>query len=171
MISYEQRKIINEQLSTENALDFVKTMILCYCQTASEVTELLEFIPKIAEKGLKDKQEKINQYCWATELLLGERHMYPIPKRKSKSKKAYNPDFPTLLYVGKAHFPNGNCDGGSQAEKEFWHEFIDCLMRKQGFDYTDADNWKWIKTTANCEKWFLSVIRQNIDKDFVAPKA
>lgn len=169
MLSFEQIQIINEQLSKESASEFVKAMILQYCQTVSEAAELLELIPEIAAKGLKEKQEKINHYAQATEVLLLERSKYPVPERKSKPQKAYNTDFSILLYVGKAHFPYGNCDKRSQVDKEFWHEFIDCIKHKQGFDYTNADDWKWIKSIADCEKWFLSVIHQNIDKDFVMP--
>lgn len=170
MLSFEQIQIINEQLSKDNASEFVKAIILNYCRTVSEVTELLELIPEIAMRGLKERQEKINHYAQATESLLLERSIYPIPERKSKSKKTYRPDFAILLYVGKAHFPSGNCDGGSQVEKEFWREFIDCIKQKQGFDYTNKNDWEWIKFIVDCEMWFLSVIHQNIDTDFIAPK-
>lgn len=170
MLSFEQMQIIYEQTQKENADEFVKELILEYCKSEVEMNKLLELIPKIAETGLLAKQRKIFQYSWATELLLAERFKYPIPKRKSKSRKEFNPDFPTLLYVAKAHFPNGNCDKCSVSEKAFWQEFIDCLKDKQGFDYDNTNDWKWIQTTAGCESWMTSVIHQNIDENWVQPK-
>ncbi len=170
MLSIEQMQIINKQLKEDNASEFVNAVIMRYCANVSQMTELLELIPKIAEKGIKERQERINEYYFATELLIGERCRYPIPKRKSKSKKEYNPDFPTLLYVAKAYFPNGNCDRGSQADREFFSEFIQMIKDKQGFDYESKEDWKWIEDTANCKEWFLSVIIQNIDENFSLEK-
>ena len=120
MLDFEQIKIIKEQIAKENADEFVQKLILAYCTNTSRMTELLELIPKIAEKGIKERQERINDYYFGMQLLLGERCRYPIPQRKSKAKKEYNPNFPTLLYVAKAYFPNGNCDRGSQADREFF---------------------------------------------------
>lgn len=166
MLSVEQIQIINTQLAENNASEFVNAVIMRYCTSVSRIGELLELIPKIAEEGIKERQERINDYYFATELLIGERSRYPIPKRKAKSKKEYNPDFPTLLYVAKAYFPNGNCDGGSQADRDFFAEFIQTIKDKQGFDYENKDDWKWIENTANCRDWFLGVIIQNIDANF-----
>lgn len=170
MLSIEQMQIINKQLTEDNASEFVNEVIMRYCTNVSRMTELLELIPKIAEKGIKERQERINEYYFATELLIGERCRYPIPKRKTKSKKEYNPDFPTLLYTAKAHFPNGNCDGGSQADREFFAEFIQTIKDKQGFDYESKEDWKWIEGVANCKDWVLSVIVQNIDENFFLAK-
>lgn len=170
MLDFEQAKIIKEQIEKENASEFVRTLIALYCTNTSRVMELLELIPNIAEKGIKERQERINEYYLGMELLIGERCRYPIPQRKSKSKKDYNPDFPTLLYVAKAYFPNGNCDRGSQADKEFFTEFIQTIKDKMGFDYENADDWKWIDDTANCKDWFLSVIIQNVDSEFSLSK-
>lgn len=166
MLDFEQMKIIKEQIEKDNSSEFVQKLIMAYCNNTSRMTELLELIPKIAEKGIKERQERINEYYFAMELLIGERCRYPIPKRKSKSKKEYNPDFPTLLYVAKAYFPSGNCDKGSQADREFFAEFIQTIKDKQGFDYENKNEWNWIEHTANCKDWFLSVIRQNIDSEF-----
>lgn len=166
MLDFEQTKIIKEQIAKDNSSEFLQKLIMAYCTNTSRMTELLELIPKIAEKGIKERQERINEYYFATELLIGERCRYPVPKRKSKSKKEYNPDFPTLLYVAKAYFPNGNCDRGSQADREFFAEFIQTIKEKQGFDYEDKKEWNWIENTAKCKDWFLGVIRQNIDNEF-----
>ncbi len=170
MLSIEQMQIINKQLTEDNASEFVNAVIMRYCTNVLRITELLELIPKIAGKGIKERQERINEYYFAMNLLLGERCRYPIPKRKAKSKKEYNPDFPTLLYVAKAYFPHGICDGGSQADREFFAEFIQTIKDKQGFDYESKEDWKWIEDTANCKDWFLSVIIQNIDENFSLDK-
>lgn len=166
MLSLEQENIICEQLHKENAPEFVRTIILRYSNTTQHMSELLELIPKIAENGIKERQKIINDYAFGLDLLIGERYMYPIQKRKSKSKKQYNPDFPVLLYVAKAHFPNGNTNGCSIADKAFFNEFIETIREKIGFDYENKEDWKWIKNTAKCEEWFLKVIRQNIDENF-----
>ena len=166
MLDFEQERIISEQLKKENISEFVKTIILRYCNSVDRVTELLELIPEIAEKGIKERQKIIQDYAFGMGLLIGERYRYPITERKPKNKKAYNPDFPTLLYVAKAHFPSGNTDRCSIAEKTFFNEFVQIIKDKIGFDYENKKDWEWIKSTANCEKWFLSVIRQNIDEKF-----
>ena len=170
MLSFEQMNIINEQLQQENAHEFIEKIIMCYATVMERISELLSLIPKIADKQLKIKQERIQDYAWAYDLLLGERYRYPIPKRKSKIKKEYNSDFPTLLYGCKAHFPNGNCNGGSQADKEFFEEFIEIVRNRIDFDYESKDDWEWICNVANCRAWMLEVIRQNIDSKFVEPE-
>ena len=167
MIDFEQAKIIKEQIEKDNAHEFVRSLIMAYCTNTQRMSELLELIPRIAEKGIKERQDRINEYYFGMKLLIGERCRYPIPKRKSKSKKEYNPDFPTLLYVAKAYFPNGNCDRGSQADREFFSEFIQTIKDKHGFDYENKKEWEWIEKTAKCKDWFLSVIRQNVDSEFV----
>ncbi len=166
MLSLEQEKIIYEQLQMENAPEFVRTIILRYSNTTEHMSELLGLIPKIAENRIKEKQKIINDYAFGLDLLIGERYMYPIQKRKSKSKKEYNPDFSILLYAAKAHFPNGNTNGCSIADKAFFNELIETIREKIGFDYENKEDWKWIKNTANCEEWFLKVIKQNIDENF-----
>lgn len=166
MLNYEQVQTIKKLLDEDNSGEIVNAIVLGYCTNTKHMSELLELIPKIAEKGIKERQERINEYYFATELLIGERCRYPIPQRKSKSKKEYNPDFPTLLYVAKAYFPNGNCDGGSQADKEFFAEFIQTIKNKNGFDYENETDWNWIEKTANCKDWFISVVKQNIDSEF-----
>lgn len=166
MLSLEQINIINEQLQQDNAYEFIKTMITHYAKDVEHISQLLSFIPELADKQIKIRQEKIYEYVWATDLLLGERCRYPIHKRKSKNKKEYNPDFPTLLYVCKAHFPNGNCDGGSIADKEFFAEFIETIKNKNGFDYENKEDWRWIFNIANCSDWMISVINQHIDANF-----
>lgn len=166
MLDFKQIGIIKEELSKDTAKEFVTKIIIEYCSTTQRMSDLLDLIPKIAERGIQERQEKINQYYWALELMIGERCRYPIPKRKSKSKKEYNPDFSTLLYVARAYFPFGNCVNGSKADKEFFEEFISTIKNKQGFDYENSEDWKWIAKTANCEEWFLNVIKQNIDEDF-----
>lgn len=166
MLSPEQIEIIDDQIARDNAAEFVHHLIISYCTSTDRMSELLQLIPKIAEKGIQERQNRINEYYLATELLIGERSIYPISKRKPKHKKSYVPDFSIMLYVSKAYFPNGNCEKGSQADKEFFHEFIEMLKIKNGFDYTDKKDWEWAISIANCKDWLLSIIHQNIDSEF-----
>lgn len=168
MLSLEQSDIIKEQLQQENAHEFVETLIMCYAMDTNRIGELLTLIPRIADRQLQIKQKQILEYIWAFNLLLSERVRYPIAQRKSKSKN--DADFPTLLYGCKAHFPFGNCDRGSLAEREFFSEFIEMVKNKAGFDYESQDDWGWICNTADCRDWMLEVIRQHVDADFVEPE-
>ena len=170
MLSLEQSDIIKKQLQKENVHEFVEKLIMSYATDTNRIGELLALIPKIAERQLQIKQKQVQEYAWAYDLLLAERVRYPIPQRKSNSKKKYNPDFPTLLYGCKAHFPSGNCDGGSLAEKEFFTEFVEMVKNKAGFDYESQDDWGWICNTADCREWMLEVIQQHVDADFVEPE-
>lgn len=170
MLSPEQSDIIKEQLQQENAHEFVEALIMGYASDTNRIRELLALIPKLADQQLQIKQKQIQEYAWAFDLLLSERIRYPIPQRKSKSKKKDDADFPTLLYGCKAHFPGGNCDGGCQAEKEFFTEFVEMAKNKVGFDYESKDDWEWICNTANCREWMLTVIKRYIDADFVEPE-
>lgn len=169
MLSLEQLSIIKEQLQQENAHEFVENLIMSYATDTNRIGELLTLIPKIADRQIQIKQKRIQEYTWAYNLLLSERIRYPIPQRKTKSKSKSEADFPTLLYGCKVHFPSGNCDGGSQAEKEFFFEFIEMVQNKVGFDYENKDDWDWICNTANCGLWMLEVIRKYVDADFVEP--
>lgn len=168
MLSMEQSNIIKEQLQQENAHEFVEKLIMAYATDTNRISKLLALIPKIADRQLQIKQKQIQEYAWAFDLLLSERIRYPIPQRKSKNKDGA--DFPTLLYGCKAHFPGGTSDGGCQAEKEFFSEFIEMLKNKAGFDYEDKEDWGWICNTADCREWMLEVIKQHVDADFVEPE-
>lgn len=169
MLSLEQSNIIKEQLQQENAHEFVEELIMCYATDTNRIEELLVLIPKIANRQLQIKQKQIMEYVWAFNLLLSERVRYPIPQRKSRGKNKDATYFPTLLYGCKAHFPAGNCNGGSLAEREFFSEFIEMLKNKAGFDYEDKADWEWICNDADCREWMLEVIKQHVDADFVEP--
>lgn len=164
MLSFEQSSIIKEQLQQENAHEFVEMLIMHYATDTNRIGELLTLIPRIADRQLQIKQKQIREYVFAYNLLLGERL-----RCKSKNGKVSKPEFSTLLYGCKAHFPNGSSDGGSLVEQEFFSEFIEIVKNKSGFDYEDKDDWGWICNTADCREWMLTVIKQHIDADFVEP--
>ena len=54
--------------------------------------------------------------------------------------------------------------------KAFFNEFVEMLKEKKEFDYTNEKDWEWIYTTAGGADWLESVIKQNIDNEFVRPK-
>lgn len=168
MLSLEQSNVIKEQLQQENAHEFIENLIMSYATDIIRIGDLLALIPKIADRQLQIKQKQIQEYVWAFNLLLSERIRYPIQKQKLKSKE--HADFPMLLYGCKAHFPCGNCDGGSLAEREFFSEFIEMVKNKAGFDYEDKNDWGWICNTADCREWMLEVIRKHVDANFVEPE-
>lgn len=166
MLSIEQYKIIEEQLSKESATEFVKTLISRYANSIENVGELLNYIPKLAEKQLKMKQVRINQYSWGMDLMIGDRYSHPGKYTKGDTHGR----FCTLLYTRKAHFINGNAEHSSVAGKAFFNEFVEMLKDKKEFDYTDEKDWEWIYTSAGGADWLESVIKQNIDSEFVKPK-
>ena len=166
MLSFEQHQIIKEQLSKETASEFVRQMLVEYADTVDRTSELISYIPKIADKQLQLKQEKIIQYSWATDLMIGDRYSHPGKYTKSDA----HGKFCTLFYTCKAHFPFGNADKDSVAGKAFFNEFVDMLKEKKEFNYTDEDDWNWIYSTAGGADWLESVVKQNIDNEFVKPK-
>lgn len=166
MLSMEQCKIIEDQLSKDNATEFVKTLINQYAGSVEAVGELLNYIPKLAERQLEMKQKRVNQYSWAMDLLIGDRYTHPGKYNKNDAHGR----FVTLLYTCKAHFTNGNAEHSSAAGKSFFNEFIELLKKKKEFDYTSEKDWEWIYTTAGGADWLESVIRQNIDNSFEKPK-
>lgn len=165
MLSSEQSNIIREQLQQENAHEFVESLIMSYASDTTRIGELLALIPKIADRQLQIKQKQIQEYVFAYNLLLGERL-----RCKSKGGKVSKPEFTTLLYGCKAHFPNSSGDRGSQVEQEFFSEFIKIVKNKDGFDYEKEEDWEWICNTADCGEWMLGVIKRYIDADFVEPE-
>lgn len=166
MLNLEQYQIIKDQLSKETASEFVKQILVEYADTVAKTSELLSYIPQIADKQLQIKQEKIIQYSWATDLMIGDRYSHP----GKYTKKDSHGRFCTLFYTCKAHFSPGNADKDSIAGKAFFDEFIDMLKEKKEFDYTCEDDWHWIYSTAGGADWLESVIKQNIDNEFVKPK-
>ena len=106
MLSIEQYKIIEEQLSKDNATEFVKMLIDKYASSVEAVGELLNYIPKLAESQLRMKQERINQYSWGMDLLIGDRYTHP----GKYNKKDAHGRFVTLFYTCKAHFISGNVE-------------------------------------------------------------
>lgn len=68
MLTMEQCKIIEEQLSKDNMTEFVKMLINQYASLVETIGELLNYIPKLAQKQLEIKQRRINQYSWGMDL-------------------------------------------------------------------------------------------------------
>lgn len=166
MLSMEQYKIIEEQLAKENASEFVKTLLVKYGNTVKTIGELLNYIPKLAEKQLEIKQKRINQYSWGMDLMIGDRYMHPGKYKKDD----VHGRFVMLFFTCKAHFANGNAEHDSKAGKAFFDEFVETLKDKKEFDYTNEKDWEWIYTTAGGTDWLESVIKQNIDSEFNKPK-
>lgn len=166
MLDSEQYRIIGEQIQKENASEFVKALLSAYTNTVERTSELINWIPCLAEKQLSMKQKVINQYSWATDLLIGDRHLHPHKYKKGES----NNQFCVLLYTCKAHFKSGNTEGQSKACTEFFNEFVEVLKSKKDFDYTNEKDWDWMYTSAGCADWLESVIKQNIDSEFVKPE-
>lgn len=166
MLSVEQDQIIQEQLSKDNATEFVRTLIDQYASSIEAAGELLNYIPKLAEKQLEMKQERVNQYACAVDLLIGDRYTHPGTFNKDDTYGK----FVTLFHTCKAHFINGNTEQSSIAEKSFFTEFIELLKEKKEFDYTNIKDWEWIYTIAGGAEWLESVIQQNIDSSFIKPE-
>lgn len=166
MLNLEQYQIIKEQLSKETASEFVHEMLNFYASTVDRTSDLLNYIPQIANKQLQIKQEKIVQYSLATDCIIVDRYLHP----GKYTKKDLREKFCTLYYTCKAHFPLGNADKDSIAGKFFFNEFINMLKEKKEFDYMNEDDWKWIYSIAGGADWLESVINQNIDNKFVKPK-
>lgn len=166
MLSYEQHQIIKEQLSKETASEFVKVMLNEYANTVDKTSELLGYIPKIAEKQLQMKQEKITQYSCATDLMIGDRYSHPGKYTKNDAHGR----FCVLFYTCQVHFPFGNAEKDSIAGKAFFDEFVDMLKTKMAFDYTKYEDWEWVYSIAGGADWLENVIKQNIETDFVKPK-
>ena len=166
MLSMEQYEIIDEQLSKENSTEFVKTLLVKYGNSVETIGELLSYIPKLAEKQLSIKQKRITQYSWGMDLMIGDRYTHPGKYKKNDTHER----FVTLLYTCKAHFVNGNAEHDSVAGKAFFNEFVEMLKERKEFDYTSEKDWEWIYTTAGSADWLESVIKQNIDEEFVKPK-
>ena len=166
MLSYEQYKIIEEQLKGKNASEFVKTLLSVYGNSVETIGELLNYIPKLAERQLEIKQKRINLYSWGMDLMIGDRYMHPGKYKKDD----VHGRFVMLFFACKAHFINGNAEHDSKAGKAFFNEFLDLLKEKNEFNYISEKDWEWIYTTAGGADWLESVIKQNIDNKFVKPQ-
>lgn len=164
-LTVAQMSIINAQLRSENVNEIVETLILAYANDLNRTSDLLALIPRIASNQLRIKDKRIVEFSVACDCLLGERLTYPLNKRKCYQKV----DFPTLLYGCIARFPYGNCNGASTSQQAFFQEFIDAINNKTGFDYESVDDWHWICNIAECREWMISVIKQNINEDFIEP--
>lgn len=166
MLDINQYKLIEEELSKETASEFVKTVISKYANTVENISELLNYIPKLAENQLQIGQQRLIQYSSATNMMIGDRYMHP-PKYTKKDARMR---FCTLFYTCKAHFPLANADRDSVAGRAFFNELVSMLKERKEFDYTNKDDWDWIYSTAGGADWLESVIVQHIDRGFVRPK-
>ena len=169
MLTFEQEKIIQQEISKSTANELVKRLLDEYSNDLENLNKLLSFIPKLAEKSLNMKQKEINRYSWSADLLLAERYHYPLNKRKARKNSNNNPDFPTLLYTCIAHINLNYIDSQSKSVKAFFDEFVDALRNKRGFDYDDTSDWEWLSNVANGSRYVTEVIKTYIDKDFVPP--
>ena len=84
MLSLQQYQIIEEELSKETAREFIETMLKKYANSVENISELLSYIPKLAEKQLRVRQVEINQYSWATDMLIADRHLHPHKYKKDE---------------------------------------------------------------------------------------
>ena len=134
MLSMEQYKVVGEQLAEENASEFAKILLAKYGNTVETIGELLNYIPKLADKQLEIKQKRINQYTWGMDLIIGDRYTHPGKYKKSDTHNR----FVMLLYTCKAHFKNGNTENSSVSGKAFFNEFVELLKEKKEFDYTST---------------------------------
>ena len=62
MLTFEQEKIIQQEISKSTANEFVKRLLDKYSNDLENLNKLLSFIPKLAEKSLNIKQREINRY-------------------------------------------------------------------------------------------------------------
>lgn len=166
MLDIEQYQIIGQQLSKENASEFVRTLIGKYASSVEKTSELLEYIPKLAEKQLRIKQSLLNQYSWGMDMMIADRHSHPGKYKKDDAHMR----FCTLYYVCKTHFLNGNAEHDSIAGKDFFNEFVEIIKEKKEFNYTNEKDWEWIYSTAGGADWLESVIKQHVDSEFVKPE-
>lgn len=169
MLTIEQENIIRQELSKSTAEEFVRCLLDTYSNKLENLSQLLSYISKLADKSLNIKQREINRYNWSTGLLLAERYNCPPNKRKTRKNSDYNPDFPTLLYTCIAHINPATIDGQSIAVKAFFDEFVDAIKNKRGFDYENEDEWEWLVGIANGGELVTQVVKTYIDKDFVPP--
>lgn len=169
MLTFEQEKIIQSELSKSTANEFVKRLLGECSNNLENLSTLISYIPKLADKSLNMKQREINRYSWSTDLLLAERYNYPLNKRKARKNSNNNPDFPTLLYTCLTHIDINSIDMQSISVKAFFDEFVDALRNKRGFDYDDISDWEWLSNVANGSRYVTEIIRTYINKDFVPP--
>ena len=163
MLSKEQIRVIVEQLSSDNAKEFVEYLILTYASDVDRIEDLLMLIPRLAAKQLKMKQDDILQKDWAIDLLLSDLYR---DENKTRYKQSESTQFAGMLHVCRAHFPRGTCEGGSVADCAYFNKFISMLKSKKGFDYEQSESWKWVIDVVHCKDWLVSVIEQNIDSEF-----
>ncbi len=168
-LTYEQYKIIREELSKSTATQFVKVLLNEYSNNLDNLSVLLSYIPQLADKVVQTKQNVINRYSWATDLLLGERYSHPVGTRKARRGAKQSDQFPILLYTCLVHIPNGNIEGQSVSVKAFFDEFVDAIRNKRGFDYESAKDWRWLRDVAGGDELVEKVVKDYIDKDFVLP--
>jgi hypothetical protein len=166
VLSLEQELIIKDQISEDNASEFVRALLSKYADTTEKTIELLTYIPQLATKRLEESQNRIGQYSRSTELLIHDRYFHPGKYTKIDSHGR----FWMLLEVCKAHFVDGNIEYMDISEQALFDEFVIALKKKNGFDYTSAEDWFGIYIRDGCADWLESVIRQKIDSNFVKPK-
>lgn len=169
MLTAEQKNIIHEELLKSTADEFVRYLLDTYSNELENLSQLLAYIPKLADKSLNIKQREINRYNWSTDLLLAERYNYPVSKRKARKNSENNPTFPILLYTCLSHINPDTLNGRSIAVKAFFEEFVDALANKRGFDYNKESDWEWLDGIANGSQLVAWTIRTYINKDFVPP--
>lgn len=166
MLDTNQYKLIEEELSKESASEFVKTVLSKYANTVENTSELLNYIPKLADNQLQIRQQRLIQYSSAMDMMIVDRHMHP-PKYSKDDERI---KFCVLFYTCKAHFPSADIDRCSTADKEFFNEFVSMLNERKEFDYKSEDDWDWIFSIAGGADWLESVIIQHVDRGFVRPK-
>lgn len=170
MLSAEQLRIIVEQTNADTAQEFIKVLLNTYAsKEVYNILDVLSYIPELVEKSICMKQDTIDQYSWATTLLLTERYTNPISARKTRKGAKVSNEFPTLLYACIAHFPDGKTEHKSEAEKAFFNEFVDYVRNKRGFDYDNVEDWEWLTSRTDNGRWLVDIIRRNIDEGFKPP--
>lgn len=68
----------------------------------------------------------------------------------------------------KAQYPEGDIEKVNAGTKPLFEEMISYIVDKSGFDIHNKKHWEYTKWS-HTRDFIVNVIKNNIDKDFVAP--
>lgn len=162
MLDPSQLDVIEEELSRDTKSIFVEALISEYCKDPSQCIDFLSVLPKIVCNPIVSLQKKINQYSWAVTLLLDKWLEHVNFSQQDEDNPLL---FSVMLHIAWVHFPSGNCDEKTLAEKDFFSTFVRMLKRRKAFDYKKETSWQLL-IRLGCRDWLISVIQQNIDRGF-----
>lgn len=143
----------------------IDDLLESYADNTEKLTYLNERMSQLYISRLQSQEEEICKLRNVIDLLINERSAVNTWKRQTNFNK-----FVRLAVICSVVFPNAEESIETKEQEAIFHDFVELLKNKKGFDYESITDWSkpFIKIH-DMRLWLTDVIIGWIDPEFVCP--